>query len=269
MKIREVTDAIYAYHPQLNRDKTCDGYKCGDPENECTGVVTTCCASVDVIRKTIELGANLIVCHEPAFYLHYDPTDWLEGKNDVYDEKRRLLDEHGIAIFRDHDRIHAHKPDGIRYGVMKELGWEDYLIGDPDRPSHFKLPETSVRELAEYLKEKIGLTGIRVIGNVEAKVRYVMLSGHILLSPANETMHTELLGRDDVDVLIPGEAIDWTAVCYARDAGQLGKNKTILSMGHINSEELGMKYAATWVADLIDHKLPVTYVRSSDLYTTI
>ena len=266
MKIQEVIDRILAYHPALNRDVTCDGFKTGNPADECTGVVTTCCVSVEVIRKTIALGANLILCHEPAFYLHYDPTDWLDGKNEVYDEKRALCDEHGIAIWRDHDHLHSHKPDGIRYGLMKELGWEDYLVGDADKPIHFRLPETTVRELAHFLKEKIGLNAVRVIGNLDGKVRGVVICGHILHSPNNETAPTELLNRDDVDVLIPGEAIDWTAVCYARDAGQLGKNKAIISLGHINSEELGMKYAAVWVKELVGDAVPVQYVRSADLY---
>ena len=266
MKIQEVIDRILAYHPALNRDKTCDGFKTGNPEDECTGIVTTCCASVEVIRKTIELGANLIICHEPAFYLHYDPTDWLEGKNEVYDEKRKLCDDHGIAIWRDHDHIHTHKPDGIRQGLMMELGWQDYLVGDTNKPIRFHLPETTVRELALFLKEKIGLNGVRVIGNLDAKVRNVVVCGHILPSPANETAATELLNSDDVDVIIPGECIDWTTACYARDAGQLGKNKALISLGHINSEELGMKYAAVWVRELVGDEVKVQYVKSADLY---
>lgn len=266
MKIQDVIDRILAYHPALKTDVTCDGFKTGNPEDECTGIVTTCCASVEVIRKAIELNANLIICHEPAFYLHYDPTDWLEGKNEVYDEKRKLCDDHGIAIFRDHDHIHSHNPDGIRQGLMMELGWQEYLTGDTKKPIHFTLPETTVRELALFLKEKIGLNAMRVIGNMDAKVRNVVVSGHVLPAPANETAPTELLNSDDVDVLITAELIDWTTACYARDAGQLGKNKAIIAPGHINSEELGMKYAAVWIKELVGDEVNVQYVRSADIY---
>lgn len=266
MTIQEVIDRILAFHPPLNRDLTCDGFKCGNPQDEVTGIVTTCCASVDVIRKTIALGANLIICHEPVFYLHYDPLDWLAG-NPVFEEKMQLCKEHGIAIWRDHDHIHTHKPDGIRYGLMQELGWEDYLIGDRNKPIHFHLPETTVRDLALFLKEKIGLNGVRVIGNMDAVVRNVIVSGHVLPgTEETEKQQTALLSRDDVDVLIPGELIDWTTACYARDAGQLGKNKAIIHLGHINSEELGMKYAAVWVKTLVGADIPVQYVRSADTY---
>lgn len=266
MTIQEVIDRILAYHPPIAPGKTCDGFKCGDPGAEVTGIVTTCCASVDVIRRAIDLGANLIICHEPLFYLHYDPTDWLEGKNEVYDEKRRLLDAHGIAVWRDHDHIHAHRPDGIRYGLMRELGWEDYLLDDTDRIWRFRLPEITVRDLALFLKEKMQLNGVRVIGNADAAVRNVAVCGHIYLPSPSETAPTELLNRDDVDVLIPGELIDWTTACYARDAGQLGKAKAILHVGHINSEELGMKYAARWIGELTEGIVPVTFVPSADMY---
>ncbi len=265
MKIKEVIESILNYHPQLGNSITCDGYRCGNEQDEVTGIVTTCCASVDVIRQAIRMGANLIICHEPVFYSHYDPTDWLEGKNHVFDAKKKLCTENGIAIWRDHDHIHARHPDGINEGIMKELGWEQYLIGDPDRPSHFHIPQTTVRTLALMLKEKVQLNGVRIVGNLDAQVSYVMLYYHILAN-GDDFIPTELLNRDDVDVLIPGEMVDWTTASYARDAGQLGMKKAIINIGHFNMEELGMKYAATWISKLINNCVPVTFVPSADMY---
>lgn len=268
MKIQEIIDRILNYHPSIGDRVTVDTVKCGHPEDECTGIVTTCCCSVEVIREAIRLGANLIIVHEPVFYKHMDPTDWLEG-DPVYTEKRALLDEHRIVVFRDHDHLHAHRPDGIRYGVMKELGWEQYMLFDPQQIGttgdiHVKLPKTTVRELALEIKEKMGLNGVRFIGNPDAEVEYVAFAGHI--TGDREERATQLLSRDDVDVLIPAEVVDWTTLNYARDASMLGKNKAVLNVGHINSEELGMKYAAKWIPELIGHAVPVTFVKSADLY---
>lgn len=265
MKIQDAIDKLLAYHPTLDREVTCDGFKCGNPEDELTGIVTTCCASVDVIRKAAELGANLILTHEPTFYTHFDPIDWLQGKNPIFDEKWKLCQENGIAIFRDHDHIHAHNPDGIFTGVMKELGWESYLACDPAKPMRFVIPPKTVRELALELKEKIGLNGVRVIGNMDAVVTNVAMGGHIM-AQNHDMAATELFAREDVDVLIPGEVIDWTTVACARDAGQLGMNKAIINLGHFSWEELGMKHAAGWMAELIDHAVPVTFVPSVDMY---
>ena len=269
MTIQQAIDKIIAYHPPIDESNTCDFVKCGDPNAELTGIVTTCCASVDVVRQAIALGANLIVCHEPTFYTHMDDHGWLQGKNRVFDEKLQLCEENGIVIWRDHDHIHAHRPDGIRYGVMKELGWEEYLIGDPNEPDYFCLPETTVRDLALYLKEKVGLNAVRMIGDPESIVRNVKMCWHILPGDPLETEAVKLLERDDVDVLMPGEMIDWTAACFARDAAQLGKNKAIIQLGHINYEELGMKYAAVWLQELFGGAVPVQFVRSADLYNYV
>ena len=46
----------------------------------------------------------------------------------------------------------------------------------------------------------------------------------------------------------------------------MGKNKAIISLGHINSEELGMKYAAVWVKELVGDEVTVQYVNSADVY---
>ena len=131
MKIQEVIDRILAYHPSLEEreETTVDRVQCGDTMQEVTGIVTTCCPSVDVIRKAIELKANLIVPHEPLFYNHQGQTDFLQG-DPVFEEKMALLKEHNIVVFRDHDHIHRHRPDGIRYGVLQELGWTDYCTAD-------------------------------------------------------------------------------------------------------------------------------------------
>jgi putative NIF3 family GTP cyclohydrolase 1 type 2 len=77
-----------------------------------TGIVTTMFPTLEVIEKTAEAGANLIIAHETPFYNHQDETDWLKD-DDAYRHKIGLLNKHKIAIWRFHDYWHAHKPDGI------------------------------------------------------------------------------------------------------------------------------------------------------------
>ena len=53
---------------KIEDETTRDKILYGDPNKECSGIVTTIYASVDVIRKAHELGANLIIAHEA--FLH-------------------------------------------------------------------------------------------------------------------------------------------------------------------------------------------------------
>ena len=45
-----------------------DTFKAGDPSTVVTGVVTTSMATLDVLQKAVQAGANLIITAAPTFY---------------------------------------------------------------------------------------------------------------------------------------------------------------------------------------------------------
>ena len=100
MLIQTVIDHIKEYHKgvfegkQIDEQTTRDKVLYGNPHQECTGIITTCWASVDVIREAAKRGANLIIAHEALFWNHGDHTDWLqEENNQSFLAKKKLLDE--------------------------------------------------------------------------------------------------------------------------------------------------------------------------------
>src|SRR3569833_650526 len=74
----QIMDSFISEVPGAPFDKTVDTLKCGKREMVVSGVVTTMFPTLEVIKKTIELGANFIIAHEPSFYNHLDETKWLE-----------------------------------------------------------------------------------------------------------------------------------------------------------------------------------------------
>jgi putative NIF3 family GTP cyclohydrolase 1 type 2 len=285
MTNRDVVNKILAYHPQTPGYHGCDDWKAGNPDDECRGIATALVPTVEVIKKTAELGANLLIVHEPTFYTSLDEAGWFEDfGNSVYEDKKKLLEETGITIWRDHDHLHMHNPDGIFTGVLKYMGWADYArtITDTGLFSHFyiDLPEeTTVRNLCLYIKEKLGLNGLRYIGNPDSSVKKIAFVGHLYPMPMmkkgkdgrNLEYSVQIIREleEEVDVIIPGEIIEWTVMSYVRDAVQQGKNKAAINLGHFNWEELGMKYAKDWIDDLVKGEVPVTYVPGGDTYNFI
>lgn len=281
MKNKEVIEKILAYHPVMENYEGCDGYKYGNPEDECKGIASVLVATVDVIRKAAEAGCNLIITHEPTFYSTPDYAEWRGGfPNKIYEEKVKLLEKYGITVWRNHDHIHKHQPDGIFDGVIRCLGWENYLIKE-ENPApliyNFEIPEMTVKEMKTFLEEKISLNGMRYMGNPEGKIRKVAIAGHLFPGAFGYEFDdgktyveyaTELIKimENGVDAIIPGEVIDWTLLSYVRDALQLGKNKSIFNIGHFSLEELGMKYAAEWMKELVQGEIPVQYIPSGDIY---
>ena len=91
MKIQEIIDKIYAFHPSLGEreETTIDGLKIGNPDQECTGIATGIFASVEVIEEAHAAGANLLVVHEPVFYDHFD-KDEAKVHNEIAKKKVKM-----------------------------------------------------------------------------------------------------------------------------------------------------------------------------------
>lgn len=277
MKISEAIQSIKAYHRGTSRGepidpaKTRDQILYGDPERELTGVVTTCFASYEVIAKAIDAGANLVICHEALFWNHGDHTDWLQD-NKAFQAKAALLESGGVVVWRDHDFIHSGIPlpdgswaDGIFYGLMKVLGWEDYLLPEEgsDQPCKFLLPPTTVEGLGRELMDKLPLNGIKVIGALDSPVRKVWLPGHIMGFHDNDIL--QAMDREEIDALIVFECTDYTVAEYVRDATQSGRAKTILAVGHFNTEEPGMRYMIEYLPGILG-QIPCQFIPSTDMY---
>ena len=246
----------------------------GSTKPECTGIVTTCFASVEVIRKAHKLGANLIICHEALFWNHGDHTDWLQN-NETFQTKHSLLDEYGITVWRCHDYIHSGIPyrgsnewvDGIFQGLLYKLGWEQYLTTDGKAPvgSCFDLvfsKKQKVSNLAQYIKSTLGLNGIRVIGSINSDVSKVSLIMHIVGEFDKQTINK--FNDDKIECALAMELTDFTFNEYIRDSAQLGLNKAIICVGHFNMEEPGMEYTVTWLPRAINENIPISFVPSGD-----
>jgi len=100
--IQQVIDAILATVPGAPVDGTVDTVKSGDSAQEVSGIVTTFMATHAVIDRAVELGANMIITHEPTYFNHLDETEWLAGDR-AYESKREVLDAHHIVVWRFHD----------------------------------------------------------------------------------------------------------------------------------------------------------------------
>lgn len=276
MKIIEVINKICDFHGDMGDHVPFDKVIYGDTEQECTGIVTTCNGTIEVIRKAAEKGANLLIVHEDVFYNSFDKDELVEGVA-LVEEKKKLLDETGIAIWRDHDHMHGKWPepgkerpmtDYIYYGIMKELGWEEYLIGDIKKPLLYEIPETDVPSLCRFLMDRLNLNGVRVVGKADAKVKRVFVCEHV--SDRHDEDLYKRMDELNANVFIPLEIVDWTLSSYVRDAATMGQDKAILEMGHFNFEEPGMKYMAeAWLPELLNNEIPVSFIQSGDSFEYI
>ena len=252
MNIQNAIDAIIASVPGAPFPDTVDTVKVGDASQPLTGVAVCFLATAEVVEKTAHLGANLIITHEPIFYNHLDATDWLFG-NPGYQAKRDRIEKSGIVIWRFHDYLHSLQPDSTLMGLLHSLDWQAYAL--PEQPFLCSIPPMTLLALAQWVKGRLGLSAVQVVGDFDLTCRTVgLLPG---FPPAE--MQIGVLGLPDVDALIAGEIHEWETSEYVRDAVHLGFNKGLVVTGHLASEEPGMKWIIPWLQERLPG-IPIHFV---------
>ena len=243
---RQVIERIQKNVGVAWRSQTVDTFKAGDPDTPVTGIATTMMATYDVLRRAAAAGDNLVITHEPTFYGHQDETAALVKENDaVLAAKQALIEKYHLVVWRFHDHWHARTPDGIQTGMLRALGWEKFV--SPSNSHLLVMPETTLGELARGIKERLGIHVIRVVGDPAMRVTKVALSPGYGAFPGARHM----LQRDDVEVLVIGEGVEWEIVEYADDAAAEGKHKALIILGHIPSEQAGMEDCAGWIRGFV------------------
>lgn len=266
MNVNEVIEKIISScYTGKRLEHTGDIIVAGNGQQQVTGIVTSFMATVDVIKEAIRIGANLIITHEPTYFNGSDQNEWL--KDDVvYNEKIKLIDEHKISIWRFHDYMHMAKTDMIYDGLKDRLGWESYQVSSSN-PWIYEIPTVKMKDLVEFLKLKLNMSNIRIIGELNNEVSRVgILVGGGSLGLGKEEMPIEVMMNEQIDVMLCGEVVEWTLCAYVNDAKMLGINKNMIILGHERSEEWGMSYLAEWCKDKIIG-IPVHFVDAKEPFT--
>jgi putative NIF3 family GTP cyclohydrolase 1 type 2 len=236
--------------------QTVDRIVAGTPETLVKGIAVTMMATLDVVQRAAASGKNMVITHEPTFFSHQDRTDNLT-QDATYQFKVDFLRRHDMVSFHFHDHWHGHRPDGIATGMVRELGWEKNV--DPENPRLFTFPGTPLGAFAQAMQRRLGIRTLRVVGDPNLPVNRVIASwGNVSLMPG-----IPFLSRPDVDVLVLGETHEWELVEYAQDTIASGKKKALILLGHVVSEQAGMKYCAEWLKGFIT-EVPVEFVPAAE-----
>jgi putative NIF3 family GTP cyclohydrolase 1 type 2 len=239
------------------RKETVDTFKAGNPDTAVTGIAVTMMATMDVLQRASAKGLNFVITHEPTFYAHQDIPEGLPESDPVWAEKRAFIEKHGMVVWRFHDHWHMRSPDGIEAGMVRSLGWEKFQRSD--NQFLFVMPETTVKKLAEEVASKLDSPVVRVVGDPDMKVTNVGLSP----GAAGFQTETHALERDDLQVLLVGETREWETVEYAADALTQRRNKALIVIGHVPSEQGGMEECTRWLKQFVK-QVPVEFVATKE-----
>ncbi len=240
--VGQIIDQFISEVPGGKLKETVDTLKSGSLNMAVKGIVTTMFATVEVIKKTIALGANFIIAHEPTFYSHQDNTDWLE-QDPTFEYKKALLKDNNITVWRCHDYIHKMTPDPVTLGVLKKMNWEHKMINN--NPNLIQLSHQTLKDIIFSLKSKMGVDELRYHGTLTESTNKVLF----IPGAAGSTTHIAAIKAFKPDVLICGEVEEWTTVEYIRDSRARGEKISLILLGHIASEEPSATFMLEWVKE--------------------
>ena len=242
--------------------ETVDTFKAGDSQTPLTGIAVTMMATMDVLQRAAANRENLIISHEPTFYEHEDHASELpQGEKDpVLAAKRAFIEKNHLVVWRFHDHQHRMKLDQVQQGNVHKLAWEKYQ--DAGNQYLFTIPATTVDQLAAELKTKLGISALRVVGDRSMKV------SRLAFSPGAAGAGREIgaLEKPEVQVLIVGETREWETVEYVADAVSEGRQKALIVLSHVPSEQSGMEECTQWLRTFVT-EVPVEFVGTPDPFS--
>ncbi len=252
-----------------------DGILFGSPDATVTGIVTSWTPTLDLLRKAVDSGKNVIICREAPSYSRGEraPLFWRNGPapakelldNDpVWRAKQEFISKNNLVIIRLSDNWDARKTDGQLRGLARALDWDKFHLGHANPPYdprnvYFRLPATSLNSLAAGIKKKLNIQGLRVIGKPESKIAKIALTHGLLLVADAE----RILREPDVDVIVTGDAVEWEAVPYFQDLVAAGKAKGLVLLGDEASEEPGSGEIAEWLKSFVV-EVPIEWIPAGD-----
>jgi putative NIF3 family GTP cyclohydrolase 1 type 2 len=248
---------------------TIDTFKVGDPATVVRGVVTTSLATLEVMRRAVKSGANLIVTSGPTFYSRTDSpappagrgrreTSPQSAPDPVFTAKSEFIRTNNLVVWRFSEHWRRRTPEPFALGMTHALGWATYRSGG--NPRRLTIPALRLDALAADVKAKLGARGgIRVVGNPQTRIQTVGLA------PGTIAIQEALTILPQVDAMIAGEIREWESSEYARDLVTAGRNTALILVGRSLSEDAGMKACAEWLATIVSD-VPVHWLPAGDPY---
>ena len=241
------------------KDSPLDVFCAGNPATRITGIATSFAATMDVLRRAAAAKQNLLIVREHPFFSHQNsgynsiPRE-LIAKDAVCQAKQEFITKNNLVVWRFTDNWSS---DGQLRGLARTLNWERYLSGGASE-ALFTLPETTIKTLAMQLRTRLKLSGMRLIGAPETKVRKVALSHGLILVP-----ELRQLLQANVDAVVIGEPIEWEASPYFQDVVASGQKKGMIILGHEASADPGSGEVARWLKTFLP-ELPISWLPAGE-----
>ncbi len=285
---QSVVDRIQKQLGQAWKNSSVDAFLAGKPDTVVKGIVTTYAPSLEVLKKAVASGKNMVISRESPWWVR-DRSQIRPGtggfgadtqpassgqapgspdsmeKDPVYRAKRDYIAANNMVVYRLFDSWNARQPDAQLQGLAKALGWEKNYAASGGVPwatnnGFFEIPPATLAQTAQNIKSTLKMKNIRVAGDPKITIRKVGLSHGMYFLPDLQ----KLLAEPNVDLVVMGEPQWENEVCqYSFDLHAAGVRKGLILLGQEVSEEPGSGEMATWLKSFVK-EVPVEWIPTGE-----
>lgn len=180
MKIKDVKKYLDNRFPLTNAesfDQNAIGLAIGDEENEVSGIMLTLDLTKEVIKEALKEKCNLIISHHPFLFNPIQKVLFRSEKGEVI----KLMCENNLSLYSMHTNLDVGS-GGVNDTLAKMLEIKDIKIVNDEATfgnylRYGKIEKTTLKELALKVKEVFNLSGVRVLGDLNKKIKTIGIVG--------------------------------------------------------------------------------------------
>lgn len=217
--VYEILDSLFPFETQEEWDKSNIYFESFEQEIKKIGICLD--ATIDVVKKAINDGCNLLISHHP---LYIDESD---VKKPYVKKVQQLLFENKINLVSCHTNFDK-SSKGTNYSLLKELNL--FNIKRATKSEYAFVGElksrTTINALIEDIKYYLGVEYVMFATNDSRILNHGFVKKICILGGAGASEIETLRKKDKIDVFITGE-IKW----HQWEIGKF-KNISLLQVPH-------------------------------------
>lgn len=241
MKAIDILNHFLSLASWVDEKNTVDRIIIGDPEKDVKKALVTWMSTMQAVRHAADNGFDMIMTHEPTFWIHSHEQETMYGwepdheKRDAAFEKKKLIDENGLVVMRNHD-VWDRMPDiGIPWALAGFLGFggRPCAFGSDGYQHRYDMEPVSLGMFAERIAARTAMIGeaqIQVFGDMSKTVSRIGVgTGCCCKLGVFKSMGC------DAAIVCDDGIWYWEDITWALDAGY-----PLIRINHGTSEEPGM-----------------------------
>jgi len=246
--VADVVQFVFEIAPDpRSPEQTENGLQFGDAGANVSRIAVMWRVTPELLDQAGQSGASLAVGHEPLFYPTTGNYWW--GQPAETDDKpinikhRALLEQYAMAYARFHSNIDVVREWGQPAEMLRVLGFEDCPTEWNIYVPMAHVPAIRVSELAALCQERLGLSHVRVTGDLDKTVsKLAVCWGGLSRNDAGIDCALHM----GADCILGGDLTD--AAALDADAADL----PVIECGHAHSEMPAMRVLAEKLDERFD-----------------